>query len=363
MKKRFIGLCIWLSTSTVAWTNTEHLRGDVASAFPEMDEQIEALRLKYDLPGVAVAVVRNGRLAYTNCYGVQDVHDGTPVTNASLFRIASISKPVTLVALLCLMQEGRLSMDSAVFGAAGILKAYDATAAGSPGWDKITIRHLIEHKSGIQNIPDDPMFSPSYAGLDNREIIARIMAERPLASEPGERYYYSNVGYSILGRVIEQVTGEGYEAYVKRHILAPCGITRMKIGHNTLEERFPDEVVYDQPDEPGWTYQMDVSRMDSHGGWIASATDLARFIVRIDRITTVPDIIDSAWLAETYMKDTQWAHSGSLPGTASLLKRMNDTFSFVILTNRRSHADGFWTDLSTAVQTAIEARTSWPDTD
>jgi CubicO group peptidase (beta-lactamase class C family) len=349
-------LYLWLLMAPV-------VQADVGRSFPEMDERIEALRLKYGLPGVAVAVVRNGCLAYANGYGVQGIDDGTPATNESLFRIASISKPVTLVALLRLMQDGRLSMDSAVFGAAGILKEYDVAAAGSPGWEKITVRHLVEHTSGIQNIPDDPMFSPAYAGLDNRGIIARIIAERPLRTEPGAHYAYSNVGYSILGRVIERLTGQGYEAYVKEHILAPCGITRMRIGRNTLEERFPGEVTYDQPDEPGWTYRMDVARMDSHGGWIASATDLAQFIARIDRIATVPDIIDSTWLAETYMKNPQWEHSGSLPGTASLLKRVNDTFSFVILTNRRSGADGFWPDLSSAVQSAIEARTAWPDTE
>jgi CubicO group peptidase (beta-lactamase class C family) len=202
-----------------------------------------------------------------------------------------------------------------------------------------------------------------YAGLSNREVIARIIAERSLTSEPGAQYYYSNVGYNILGRVIEKITEQGYEDYVKSNLLAPCGITRMRIGRNTLEESFPDEVIYSQPDEPGWTYGMDVARMDSHGGWVASATDLARFIACIDRIAFVPDVVDSTWLSQTYMKNEHWNHTGSLPGTATMLCRMNNEFSFVVLINRRSPIDGFWSDISTALRTAIEARNVWPDID
>jgi CubicO group peptidase (beta-lactamase class C family) len=294
---------------------------------------------------------------------VDDAQTQTPVRNTSLFRIASLSKPVTVIALLRLMQSsgGNLSMDSPVFGKEGLLRDDFGSLPDSSDWNRITVRHLIEHKSGIQNIPDDPMFS--YRGLTNKEIIAKVIAERPLATQPGAHYYYSNTGYNILGRIIEKVSGMEYESYVKEHVLLPCGITRMRIGGNTPEERFPGEVTYEQPDEPGWTYGMDVSRMDSHGGWIASATDLARFMARIDRIPAIPDIADTALLAQTYMNNTHWNHSGSLPGTATLLERMDDTFSFVILINRRSADSHFWVDVPAALRTAITSRTSWPDID
>ena len=327
--------------------------------FPEMDRKIDSLRKKYQLPGVTVAIVRNDKLVYINCYGYQDSE--TPAQNNNLFRIASISKPVTLVALMKLMQNGNLSMDDKVFGANGILGEDFGPLPAGGGWEKITIRHLIEHKSGIQNVPNDPMFA--YKGLSNKEIISSIISERPLASQPGETNYYSNVGYNILGRVIEKISGKTYEEYVKTEILAPCGITNMKIGLNTLEQRFPNEVAYDQPDEPGWTYGMDVYRMDSHGGWIASASDLARLITHTNRIDIQPDIIDKKWLEQTYFGFEQWTHNGSLPGTATMLTRMNDEFSFVFLTNKRSWDNAFFGDISNAMQTAIKSRKSWPDKD
>ncbi len=342
-------------------TSPTNLRQGATFDFPAMDKKIEELRLKYDLPGVTVAVVRNGSLVYINCYGFQDEEKQIPATNTNLFRIASISKPITVTALLKLMQEGKLSMDSKVFGSSGILGEDFGKLPVNSDWNKITIRHLIEHKSGIFNIPDDPMFS--YKGLDKYEVIKRVISERPLQNKPGEQYYYSNVGYNILGRVIEKVTGQKYEEYFKTNILEPCGINRMEVAGNTLSERYPDEIIYTQPDEPGWPYGMDVSRMDSHGGWIASAVDLARFVAHIDRNTATPDIINSKWLNQTYMGYLQWQHSGSLPGTATWLARMNDEFSYVFLTNRRSDIKEFWSDIPAYMQSAIEAQESWPDID
>lgn len=340
-------LTIWVTESVLCQNERK-----AVSHFPEMDSQIDSLRKKYGIPGVVVAVVRNDTIVYTNCYGVEDVETQTPVRDSSLFRIASISKPITVVALLKLMQDGKLSMDDKVFGAESVLGEDFGGLPENSGWDKITVRHLIEHKSGIQNKPDDPMFS--YKGLTNKQIIERIIAERPLETEPGENNYYSNVGYNILGRVIEKISGMTYEEYVKQNILLPCGITRMRIGGNTLEERFDDEMLYYQPDEPGWVYNMDVKRMDAHGGWIASATDLAKFIIHVDRIDIVPDIVEKTWLEQTYLGFQQWVHTGSLPGTATMIMRMNDEFSFVFLANRRSWAEDFWKDISLCLHYAVK---------
>lgn len=337
------------------------LRRNASWDFPEMDRQIEALRAKYNLPGVTIAIVRNERLVYLNCYGTQDISTQQPTENSSLFRIASISKPITLVALLKLIDEGKLSMDDKVFGPEGVLgEDFGPVIAGS-GYDQITIRHLIEHKSGIQNNPSDPMFS--YPELDQKGIIREILAHRKLVTQPGQKYYYSNTGYCILGRVIEKITNCPYEAYVQKEILSPCGIRNMRIGGNKLADRLPNEVTYDQPDEAGWPYRINVHRMDSHGGWIASAADLARFIVHFDRMGNVPDLLPEELLAQTYMGRERWEHSGSLAGTATILTRLDDEFSFVLLANRRSSKKGFWKDLVAFPETAIRNRTQWPEKD
>lgn len=329
--------------------------------FSELDQRIDSLRSKYDIPAITVAIVRNDSLVYINCYGVQDVDTQTPTLNSNLFRIASISKPITVVALLKLMQEGKLTMNDKVFGEGSILGEEFGALPEKSAWKNITIRHLIEHKAGIENVPDDPMFR--YKDLTHREIIKRVIAERPLSSEPGEKNYYSNMGYNILGRVIEKITGLNYDTYVTQEILVPCGITRMQLAQNTLEQRLTGEVVYFQPDEEGWTYTMDVNRMDAHGGWLASATDLARFITHVDRINIVPDIVYKDWLSQTYLGFEEWTHTGSLPGTATMLTRMNDEFSFVFLANRRSWDKDFWNDISSAMKESIKERKVWPKTD
>lgn len=342
-------------------TTENVLESETTFSLPGIDRRIDSLRAKYSIPAITIAIVRNDKLVYINCYGEQDVAEHIPVKNSNLFRIASISKTITLVALLRLMQDGKLSMDDKVFGAGGILGEDFGVFPENSDWDKITVRHLIEHKSGIQNIPDDPMFH--YKGLTNKDIIRLVITERPLRTEPGYQYYYSNVGYSILGRVIEKVTAMDYEEYVELNILNPCGITHMQLAGNRLEDRLPNEVVYYQPEEPGWAYNMDITRMDAHGGWLASASDLARLITYIDRIDIVPDIIDRSLLEQTYLGFDQWTHTGSLPGTATMLTRMNNEFSFVFLANHRSFAEDFWKDISASMQDGINEQVLWPEID
>ncbi|MBE3138475.1 MAG: hypothetical protein IMZ63_01515, partial [Actinobacteria bacterium] len=112
-------------------------------------------------------------------------------------------------------------------------------------------------------------------------------------------------------------------------------------------------------------YAMNVTRMDSHGGWIASSKDLARFIVRIDRKTSVPDIISPTLLNQFYFGYVNWIHYGSLPGTSSILNRLNDTFSFVVIANTRTENDGniILNDLNSTVSGQINARGTWPTYD
>ena len=371
MNKIVILLCLFIvfgnyakaenSSKVKVNTSSKNLIQGATFDFLELDRKMESMRVKHEVPAITVAIVRNGKLVYINCYGYQDQENKIQAVNKNLFRIASISKPVTVVALLKLMQENKLSMDDKVFGAGSILGEDFGKMPDGSNWDKITIRHLIEHKSGLHNVPDDAMFR--YKGLSNKQVIERVIAERALTTVPGEQYYYSNTGYNILGRVVEKITGKGYEEYIKSEILLPCGITRMRIAGNTLEERVEDEVIYFQPNEQGWTYNMDVRRMDSHGGWIASSVDLARFIVHVDRMTTVADIVDAEYLSQTYMGNAQWSHTGSLPGTATMLTRMNDEFSFVVLMNHRSGIEGFWNDISSEMQLVIKERNSWPDID
>ena len=242
-----------------------------------------------------------------------------------------------------------------VFGEGAILGTdYGPVPRGS-GKDLITVRNLLEHKSGWENIPDDPMFS--NAGATQRQIIARMLAARPLSAPAGEKYSYSNFGYLVLGRIIEKVSGMPYGKFIRRHVLRPCGIRRMRIGEAHGDKPRHDEPQYCLlPEETGQSYYLDIRRMDSHGGWIASAADVARFMARIDRNPAVRDIIPDSLASQFYFGFERWIHTGSLPGTAAVMIRIDDRYSFVLLSNKRSCDERFWDDLSQMPIHAITGR-------
>ncbi|MBS1527464.1 MAG: beta-lactamase family protein [Bacteroidetes bacterium] len=176
----------------------------------------------------------------------------------------------------------------------------------------------------------------------------------------------------MLGRVIEKITGKSYQQAVQDLVLTPCGITDMAIGGNTLAQRMPNEVkYYGQSGEDPYAYN--ITRMDAHGGWVATATDLARFLVRVDGFSSKPDIISNS--ARTTMITGSsanpaygcgWAiagqnyfHQGSLPGTATEQARTQQGFNFVILTNTRSLDANFTTALDQLFWNAYAKSPAW----
>lgn len=330
-----------------------------ADPYTTLDDAMKVKMEALAIPAVSLAIVCQERLVYAAAYGYADKEAGQVATNSDRYRIASLSKPITAIAMLKLSEAGMLSLDDAVFGDNGILgNDFGAPPAGSLK-DQITVRHLLNHTSGWINSPDDPMFRAN--DLTQAQLIRDLLANRPLVYTPGTQEAYLNFGYSVLGRVIEKVTGTSYETYIKE-MVAPMGISTLEIAGNTWEERLPGEVKYYQA---GFNpYSMNVARMDAHGGWVATATDLARFMVRIDRNMHVPDIVSSS-LQAMYFGDSFWVHTGSLPGTSSLLVRLDNTFSFVVLANTRTEDDydRILEELYTVVRDHILIRGKWPSYD
>lgn len=322
--------------------------------FPEIDNKILAWMTEMNVPGVQVAITKNEKLVYLKSYGLADKENNISVANNSLFRIASVSKPITQAAILHLVQAGKLSLDEKIFGADGILKTTYGSNPYSDQIKSITVRHLIEHKAGgWTNDNQDPMFLPN--SWTQSEIINYVLDNRPLQNVPGSTYLYSNFGYCLLGRVIESVTGESYENFVKKSLLTPSGISEMKLGNGTLEGKFGNEVrYYNEQFNP---YSYNISRMDSHGGWIATAQDIAKLLVRIDRNTQVPDLVQKSLLDETYFNFFNWIHTGSIPGTSAHLERLNNEFGIVILANGRGD------DLGKVVRLGMSERQNWPSYD
>src|SRR6185503_1657820 len=208
-----------------------------------------------------LAVLRDGELIYARGFGYADVETKTPVQPDALFRIASVSKPITSVAIMKLVEEGQLQLDDRVAPLIADLTPAPG-AAVDPRWEQITIRHLLTHTGGWDrdkpNGGFDPMFRPAIAAAAvgapapaSAETVIRDMKGMPLDFDPGARFVYSNFGYAILGRVIERLSGTPYEEYVRARVLRPAGAHRTRQGRTRMSDALPDEVKYYMPGEPG----------------------------------------------------------------------------------------------------------------
>jgi CubicO group peptidase (beta-lactamase class C family) len=224
--------------------------------------------------------------------------------------------------------------------------------------EMITLDHLIEHMGGFTNNPIDIMFDDNT--LSHSDLIGKVLDERSLTHTPGSQYDYSNFGYSLLGRIIEKVTGMTYEDYVKEEILAPMNINGMNIGGNTMSDALENEVAY----YSNWAdpYAMNVSRMDSHGGWVASTKDLALFAMHTDLEASVPDLLGPEE-GLSYLNRSSWNHNGALPGSLTVLQ-VSYPVSFVVLTNQgESNFQEVIQAIRTFMNDKIENRQEWPNSD
>jgi CubicO group peptidase (beta-lactamase class C family) len=354
------------------WAAIWESRGLADADLQRIDAPVGRFLARYNVPGLSLAVAKNGRLVFAKGYGYADKERQAPVHTSHLFRIASMSKPITSVAIFTLIERGKLSLADKVFGPRGVLGDRYGLPQDFPQKGDVTVEQLLEHSGGgWPNDGSDPMFR--RYDLGQAELIRWTLPRYALPNRPGEKFAYSNFGYLLLGRVIEARSGKPYEEYVRQAVLRPAGITDMHVAGDTLAQRRPNEVVYyDDGDAP---YTVRVSRMDSHGGWIARPVDLVRFLVRVDGFPTKPDLLTPASIAEMtsvskankgYAKGWSvntahnWWHNGSLPGTYSIFVRAQNGFCWAILMNQRRSEDGFARDVDQLGWTVTRAVGSWP---
>jgi N-acyl-D-amino-acid deacylase len=387
------------------------ISGAAVPGMGSYDQIIPDLMRKHAIPGGAVAVLRDGKLIYARGFGYADADNKTPVQPDALFRIASVSKPITGVAIMKLVEDGKLKLDDRVAPfIAHLTPAPGATV--DPRWEQITIRQLLNHTGGWnRDLPNggfDPMFRSAIAAAAvnapapaSAETVIRYMKGMPLDFNPGETFVYSNFGYAILGRVIERLSGMPYEDFVRTRVLQPVGANRTRLGKTRMSDVLAGEVKYYLPGEPGMGLTAPLvpsvfpgegtvpinyggyylEAMDSHGGWVSSIVDLLRFVAGVDGRANRPDILSAAlvaqmtsngsaacpggacyyaggWFVHPTQGDATWSHGGSLPGTTGVLVRSYHNFSWVALFNARSGS--FGTELDGALWNALAGVTSFP---
>jgi CubicO group peptidase (beta-lactamase class C family) len=322
----------------------------------ELGRIAAAFKSSFSVPALSVAISRQGQFVYDQGFGMADRKNLATTNMSTLFRIASVTKPITSVTIFTLIEQGKLNLNDKVFGPSGILGTKFGKAPYPQYVTDITVDHLLTHTcGGWPNDSTDPMFR--FDSWDQAKLIGWTLQNLPLAYPPGQHWAYSNFGYCLLGRVIEQVTGQTYEAYVASNILAPCGISNMRIAGNSLKQRAPEEVVYvgQYNEDP---YKMNVARMDSHGGWIATASSLVQFLDHVGgsgnipsmlkpetiRIMTTPSPAYPAGPGGKYARGWMvlnngagnWWHDGSLPGSTTLMVRTASGLCWAALANTRT---------------------------
>lgn len=390
-------------------------QGECPPFKPFDDEMLSFMRAR-SIPGGALAVSRGGKLVLARGYGWADREAREQVAPGALFRIASVSKPITAVAVMKLLEDsgGQVTLDTPIFSVLEVKPHLAAGQEADPRLARLTIREVLQHTAGWDPGKSfDPMFRPRLIARETgvpppaepSAIIPYMLGFR-LIHDPGAQETYSNFGYCVLGRLVEKLSGMTYEAYVQQRLLAPLGIRRMRIGHTLRELRAPGEVCYYDPGhgenvmcpEPGQivpsaygTFYLEA--MDAHGGWIASASDLVRFACAFDDPQHSP-LLKPASVAAMFARPTgssgyeadgrpkaayyacgwlvrptgdgkanHW-HNGSLPGTSTLLVRRHDGLNWAVLFNQRADPSGLsYGDIDGALHRGADRVKKWPDWD
>jgi CubicO group peptidase (beta-lactamase class C family) len=338
-----------------------------------IDGVVEKFRAQNGLKGVTVAIVKDEKLIFAKGYGYANEEARIQAAPNQLFRIASVSKLITAVAIMKLVENSKISLDSKVFGKYGILNDEQFLHIKDRRLEKITVRNLLNHSGGWTQHYGDLAFLPKVVAKGvgeslpvNIDSYIKFVTTHKVHFEPGSHSAYSNLGYVILGKVISKVAGTDYETFVKKEVLEPAGITDMQLGKSFPEEALPNEVKYYQPEDgqPIESYDgsgrmvpkiyggNDIHLLSSAGGWLSSAVDLMKLIIVIDNEPGVKDILTPGSIREMTQVDPhkldplgwratnqrgEWWRTGTLPGTSALVKRQPDGYSWVILSNTSTY--------------------------
>jgi CubicO group peptidase (beta-lactamase class C family) len=398
------------ATAPPAWTT--YLTGPSTPTMTSFDNTMLAFMEARGITSGSLAVTTQGRLVKATGYSVVAGGGTLPtaqrITPTTLFRIASISKPVTAAAISRLVQDGQLDLNSPITDLVDLSPPPGQTA--DPRLVQATVRRVLQHLGGFGDptvTGFDPMFADrtisQFFGTplpDSQRQIIEYNSGRTLAHAPGTAYGYSNYGYMLLGRIIETVTGMTYPAYVQQAVLGPLGITDMRQGHSAASLPLPTESTY--RDLKSSTTVLDTSgkvvanpygafnleNMDSHGAWLASAVDLVRFATIFD-LPAGTNVLNQGSVTATFAKPetgvnadgwyygygwqvrptsggvgyNSW-HNGSLDGTWTWLVRTYNGWSWAALFNQRDNtADptgSTYSAIDSALWTAADAVTSWP---
>jgi CubicO group peptidase (beta-lactamase class C family) len=242
------------------------------AGFGEVDRILTDFMAQRHVPGAAWGVIVDGQLAHTGAKGLRDVDARAPVDIDSVFRIASMTKSFTVISILRLRDEGKLSLDDPAEKYVPEMAGLKYPTSDAP---KITIRHLLSHATGF---PEDNPWGDRQLADTDEQLSQMLRKGIPFSNAPGLVYEYSNLGFAILGRIVTNVSRVPYTEYVNANILRPMGMTsttlepkdvaasRRAHGYRWEDERWKDEPL------------LSNGSFGSMGGMLTTVRDLSRYV-------------------------------------------------------------------------------------
>jgi serine beta-lactamase-like protein LACTB, mitochondrial len=298
-----------------------------AAKAAEVEKLIADAMTKLGIPGLSAAVVTEQRLRWSAAYGTADIENAVPATTATVYRLASVTKPITATAVLQLVEAGKVDLDAPI-------QRY-VPAFPAKQWP-VTVRHLLSHQAGIRNWTDEEFHNTRrFASIADS---LAVFKDDPLLFEPGARTQYTSLGYNLLGAVVEGVSGKPFLEYLHERVFVPAGMEAAR-GDDVLAI-IPHRAAGYQATSSGEVLNSpmsDTSNRTAGGGLVATAEDVARFAIAFQRGTLLkPSTAQAAfgrqrtsdhhitgyglgWIVGADAERTEIYHTGGQPRVSTVL--------------------------------------------
>lgn len=339
------------------------MTGKAVPQLKGIDNLMVSFMRKYQVPGGSVAITQDGKLIYARGFGLADMEKQIPAEPNNLFRIASLGKMIGAMGILHLADEGKLKLTDKVCEKLSYTPYIKPGETLDPRLSRITIQDLLHHRGGWRaNTEFSYGNIAKVLGLKYAypKDLVRYMMGRKLDFDPGSEMNYQNAGYEILGRIIEEVSGDTLENYIRKNVLIPSGITDMQLARTEEKDLAAKEVKYYAFEHNPYAF----NRFEGRCAWIATAADLAKLAAECDdplnsrilrqasiermfaphpaeRLARGKKYYGCGWevLVESKNRLRTW-HTGSMPGTGAVLVRRADGINWVVLFNRDRGPEG-----------------------
>jgi CubicO group peptidase (beta-lactamase class C family) len=346
------------------WQNSSMSGTDIG----KIDAAVNSYMNVQGVTGLSLAVTKNGKLVFAKGYGYANPATYEEMCPNHSMRIMSISKSVTGAGIMKLMEANKISMNQKVFGPGGILASQYSTPADKPKLNDITVSQLLHHTSGLRTCNGESEFWNENKSKD--DAMKMLLASSDLLKfDPGTTSHYSNAGYFILSVIIERLSGQSYENYIRTNVLTPSGVGNTMFvglasgGRKSAEANYvPDE----KPNMQLWA---------GFGGWVARPIDLVKYLGKCDGAANPSDIITAAThniftgdtpLSPGYgcgwsVSGNQQSHNGAHGPSRSWLAEIGNGLSIAIITNNAPSNDpGGHGKMLNEISAGVKGVSVWP---